>query len=139
MTLEDTIWIDAPPATVWVVTEDVERWPEGTPTVSSVTRADEAPLGVGSVVRIKQPGQPEAAWTVTEFVLGERFAWETQRFGLKMRAAHIITPDGDGTQNTLRLKASGFVAKLLAPLRPLVQRALREENRGLNARCESIA
>ena len=139
MTLEDTIWIDAPPATVWVVTEDVERWPEWTPTVSSVTRVVDAPLGVGSVVRIKQPAQPESEWTVTTFEIGERFAWTTQRLGLRMRAEHVLQPEDEGTRNTLRIEARGLVAFLLSPLlRPLIQRALAEENRGLKQHCEDL-
>ena len=36
MEVENTIHIEAPPAIVWAVTVDVERWPEWTPTVESV-------------------------------------------------------------------------------------------------------
>ena len=115
MTVEDTIHIEAPPEVVWAVTEDLERWPEWTPTVASVFRLDEGPFGLGSTVRIRQPGQPASTWTVTEFVRGARFAWETRRPGLRMKAWHDAEADGTGTVNRLRLEAKGVLVALLRP------------------------
>ena len=60
MTLDDTIHIEAPADVVWAVTEDIERWPEWTPTVTSARRLDGGPFGLGSRFRIKQPAQPES-------------------------------------------------------------------------------
>ena len=138
MTIEDTISIDAPTDDVWRVTADVDRWPEWAPTVTAVRRLDRGPFGLGSRTRIKQPGQPEATWTVTDVAAGERFTWETARPGLRMRATHELVPEGGGTRNTLRLEATGVLAPLLAlVLQPLVRRALADENRGLKARCEA--
>jgi uncharacterized membrane protein len=140
MTVEKTIHIEAAPEVVWTVTEDVERWPEWTPTVTSVTRVEGGPFGLGSVARIKQPGQPASEWTVTAFARGRRFAWETRRRGLRMTGTHELSPDRGGTTNVLRVEAKGIVAVLLWPLlRPLVRRALSAENHGLKARCEEIA
>jgi uncharacterized membrane protein len=140
MTVEDPIYIEAPPDVVWAVTEDVERWPEWTPTVTSVVRVDDGPFGLGSAARIKQPRQPESEWTVTEFVPGERFVWGTQRPGLRMRASHEVEADGAGTANVLRVEVTGVAAVLLWPvLRRAVGWALSEENRGLKARCEELS
>lgn len=140
MTLEDSIDIAAPADVVWAVTEDVERWPEWTPTMRSVRRVDTGPLAVGSSARIKQPGMPETVWTVTELVRGERFAWGGRALGIRMRATHELERDGSGTRNVLRIEMAGFVAALLAPfLRPAARRALRQENEGLKARCERLA
>lgn len=140
MTLEASIHIAAPAAVVWAVTEDVDRWPEWTPTMQSVRRVDAGPFDVGSSARVKQPGMRETAWTVTELVRGERFTWGGRALGIRMSATHELTPDGDGTRNTLRIEMSGFVAALLSPLlRPAVRRALRQENEGLKARCEGLA
>ena len=137
MIIEDTIYIEAPPNVVWSVTEDVERWPEWTPTITSVIRLDDGPFGLGSAARVKQPGQPESEWTVTEFVPGERFVWETRRPGLYMRASHGMKAEGAGTANLLRVEATGVMAALLWPmLRLAVPWALSQENRGLKARCE---
>jgi uncharacterized membrane protein len=56
--VSDTIRIDARADVVWAVTVDVERWPEWSPTVTSVTRLDDGPLRRGSVARLEQPLQP---------------------------------------------------------------------------------
>jgi uncharacterized membrane protein len=140
MDVENVIHIDASPERVWGVTQDVERWPEWTPTMTSVKRVDEGPFGLGSRARIKQPGQAEAEWVVTEFDAPRRFAWQTGRAGLRMTAAHEITAEGQGTRNTLRVEVEGILALLLWPLlRPAMRRALAQENRGLKARCEQSA
>ncbi|PAP75986.1 SRPBCC family protein [Rubrivirga marina] len=140
MRVEHALRIAAPPDVVWAVTEDVERWPELTPTITSVTRVDDGPLRLGSQARIKQPAQPEAVWTVTEFVDGERFAWETRRPGLRMTGSHRVSLSGNGTTNHLGVEASGVLAVLLGPfLRPVMHRALVQENEGMKARCEAIA
>ena len=140
MTVTHTIHIEAPPDVVWAVTEDVERWPEWTPTVTAVRRLDDGPFGLGSVARIKQPAQPEADWTVTDYARDERFTWETRRPGLRMAASHLLQREGGGTLNTLSLEASGGWVVVLRPVLCLaVRRALRQENEGLKARCEAVA
>lgn len=137
MTVEHTLHIAAAPEVVWAVTEDIARWPTWTPTVTSVRRLDDGPFGLGSRALLKQPGQPQAEWAVTAFVAGERFTWATRRAGLRMAATHELQPEGAGTLNLLRVEATGALAILLAPvLRPLIRRALMQENRGLKRRCE---
>lgn len=140
MKVDDTIHIEASPEIVWRVTRDVARWPEWTPTVSAVTRVDQGPFGLASVVRIKQPMQPEAQWVVTVFDEDRCFAWETRRPGLRITATHELVPDDTGTTNILRVETEGMVATLLRPLLGMaLPRALAQENHGLKARCESIA
>ena len=140
MRVEHTIRIEAPPERVWEVTRDVERWPEWTPTVTSVGLVGEGPFGLGSVARIRQPLQPESEWVVTEYAEGRRFAWETRRRGLRMTGTHDLSAEGSGTRNTLSLDAGGVLAALLWPvLRLAIRRALADENRGLKARCEQTA
>jgi uncharacterized protein YndB with AHSA1/START domain len=135
--LEHRIHIAAAPDLVWRVTVEVERWPEWTPTVKSVARVGGAPLGVGSVVRIRQPGQPEAAWVVTAYEPRRRFAWETRRRGLRLVATHELLPEAGGTINVLRLQATGPLAVLLWPVLGFALRlALSRENVGLKQRCE---
>jgi len=140
MHVEHAIRIDAPPEVVWRVTADVERWPEWTPTVTSVQRVGSGPFGIGSVARIKQPAQPEAEWVVTQVERGRRFAWETRRAGLHMVGIHEIAAEGTGTKNRLRVEATGSVAVLLWPiLKYVMRRALADENQGLKKRSEQIA
>jgi uncharacterized membrane protein len=140
MIVEHTIQIEAPPEMVWRVTTDVERWPEWTPTVTSVKRLTGDPFGPGSVARIKQPAQPEADWVVTIFEPGRRFAWQCRRTGMRMIGSHELSAEGAGTTNVLRVEAGGWVAALLWPaLRLAVRRSLREENQGLKRYCEEAA
>lgn len=140
MTLEDTIHIEAPADVVWAVTEDIERWPEWTPTVTAAHRLDDGPLGIGSRVRIKQPVQPESDWTVTEYVHGHRFAWTTRRSGLRMTASHEVCRHEPGAANVLRVDVSGVAAVALWPvLRIAIRHALAQENRSLKARCEATS
>ena len=137
MTITDSIQIDAPVQTVWQVTQDVERWPEWTPTVTSVRLAGDRPIGLGSVALIKQPMQPLSRWVVTEFIAGQRFAWETRRTGMRMVGSHELAAAGGGTRTVLRIDADGWLAVLLWPvIRGAMRKALVEENRGLKVRCE---
>ena len=140
MKIQDVTHIDAPPATVWAVTEDVERWPEWTPTMESVRRVDGGPFAVGSSATIRQPGLPDVVWTVTQMLPGERFTWTGCARGLRMTATHEVAAERDGTRSVLRIELSGLMVTLLWPvLRLAVGRALRRENLGLKARCERTA
>jgi uncharacterized membrane protein len=140
MRVDDQIYIEAPTDVVWAVTADVERWPEWTPTVTSVKRVGGGRFGLGSVARVKQPAQAEAAWTVTAFEPGRRFVWESRRAGVWFVGSHEMTPEGTGTRNALAVEAGGLLAVLLWPLlRPAMRRALSQENRGLKAHCEAHA
>lgn len=138
MTIEHSTPIAAPPDVVWAVTEDVERWPEWQPTVTSVRRLDAGPFRVGSRARIKQPLQPEATWTVTDHAPGRRFSWESVRPGLRLVGTHDVAPDGAGASSRLRVEATGPLAVLLWPLLgPATRWSLRQENAGLRRRCEA--
>lgn len=138
MIITDAIRITAPVERVWEITADVESWPDWTPTVTSVRRIGTEPFGRGSVARIRQPAQPESEWTVTEWQEGRRFAWATERTGLRMVGIHEMEPAGDGTVNRLVVEAEGWLAVLLWPiLRPAIARSLRQENAGLKRRAEA--
>lgn len=139
MKIEHVIYIDAPSEIVWAVTEDIERWPEWTPTIDTLKRLDQGNFEVGSTALLKQPGLPEATWCVTALVQGERFTWESQIRGIRMIATHEMVAIGTGTQNTLYIEMSGLVAFLLGPfIRSSVRRALERENAGLKERCEAL-
>lgn len=139
MKLENQIQIAAPPAEVWRIAVDVERWPEWTPTVTRVRRLDQGTFDVGSVALISQPGLPDAEWRVTALKQEESFSWETRVRGIRMVATHQLAPSGAGTLNTLRLEMAGFLAFLLWPLmrRPIAA-TLEKENAGLKAACEGV-
>ncbi len=58
---------------VWEVVREVERWPEGAPTVTSVRRLDDGPLAVGSRVPVEHPRIP-TEYVVTELKPGRSFS-----------------------------------------------------------------
>jgi uncharacterized membrane protein len=137
MRVSHTIQIHAPLDRVWAVTLDLERWPDWTPTVTSVQRLDTGPVEVGSRVRMKQPLQPPSEWVVTRCEAGKVFAWETRRPGLRMVGTHEMRAARTGTTNILHVDAQGALAVLLWPLLLLAMgRALRDENLGLARYCE---
>lgn len=57
MIIQHEIFIDASPELVWDVTEDVERWPEWTRTMTSVKSLEGTGLELGTSFRIKQPAK----------------------------------------------------------------------------------
>ncbi len=123
--------IDAPVDVLWSLTADVQRWPDLTPTMTRVTRLDDGPLRVGSRARIKQPGQAEAVWTVTELTEGRGFSWQTRLLGLTMIGSHRLAPVGDGCRNTLGIEVHGRGAGMFwLVFGALMRRAVRTENRG---------
>jgi len=110
--LEHVVTISAPPARVWEVLADVERWPERIPTVDAAERLDEGPLAVGSRTRLRQPRLPEAVWTVTELDEGRSFTWESRSPGVAISASHVVEPHAGGTCLALAVDVSGPVAPL---------------------------
>ncbi|ETW95626.1 MAG: hypothetical protein ETSY1_29800 [Candidatus Entotheonella factor] len=139
MKLEHVIPISAPPEVVWAVTEDIERWPEWTPTVNTVKRLDEGRFDVGSTALLKQPGLPEATWRVTTLIPGEQLTWESRIRGMRLIATHQLVATTTGTQSKLSIEMSGLVVRLLWPLiRLSVRRSLQQENMGLKKQCEAL-
>ena len=134
-TFSITVEITAPPARVWRVMADVERWPEWTPSVTAVDRLDGGPLRSGSRVRIRQPKLRPAIWCVAEFREGEGFDWETASPGVRAVARHHVVSAQGGARVTLAVEFSGPLAPLVARLtRGLNQRYLDLEAEGLRRR-----
>lgn len=137
MEVETTVAVDAPPEKVWAVLEDVERWPEWTASMSKVERLDSGAFGVGSRVRIKQPGMPSAVWEVSRFAPGASFAWTSKAPGLNSFGDHRVTPTATGSSATLVFKQSGAFAPLFAFLfERRARRFVETEAAGLKRRAE---
>ncbi|THV42176.1 SRPBCC family protein [Glycomyces buryatensis] len=135
MRYEHSLLISAPASVVWDLTVDIERWPDFTPTMQHIELLDPAPLGVGGRARIKQPMQPKAIWTVTEFEPGSRLVWETRHRGLTLAGAHLVEDvDGDTCRNTLSVEATGRAAGPFTLLfGATLRRFIARENEGFRA------
>ncbi len=140
MKVQHLIEIEAPLELVWAVTVDIERWPEWTPTVHRAKRLDDGPLDLGSTARLKQPGLPEADWTVTELSRNLRFRWKSRVRGISMTATHELTARGKATLNRLSVEVTGLAGVLLWPLiGRSAKQSLERENAGLKTFCEEKA
>lgn len=133
-----TVEIDAPPARVWTIMCDVERWPEWTASMTSIERLDPGPLAVGSRARVRQPKLLPAVFVVTRLAPDAGFAWVTRSAGVGATGEHWIVPSGSGSRVTLSVEFSGALAWLVARLAGgLTRRYLDIEAAGLKRASEA--
>jgi uncharacterized membrane protein len=138
MRFESSVVIQAPPARVWEVFSDVQRWPEWTETIDSVERLDDGPIQVGARTRIRQPKLPVAVWTVTELVEGAYFEWVSRGPGIRTTGGHRVVATPAGTVATSTIVQAGPLGGLFGRLLAnLTNRYLALEGEGLRKRCES--
>ncbi len=139
MTYRTTIDIDAPVERVWNVLVDVERWPDWSPTMTSVERLEPGMFRPGSSARIKQPRLPEAIWRVTVLVPQRSFTWSAHARGVTTVARHTLTAREEGGTHALgEIDQFGPLALLARVFfSRLTKRYLNEEARGLKQRCET--
>ena len=133
--------IQAPPARVWSVLLDVERWPEWTTSVTSIKRLDFGPLTLGSRTSIVQPRLSKRVWRVSSLDETHRsFAWTTQSLGLRIVGYHRVEEsDTGGSHVTLSLHFLGVLGPLIARLfRDLNRDYLAREGNGLKTHCEAV-
>ena len=138
MILTNTVEIAAPIERVWALTEDIEKWPAITPTMTSIVRLDSGPLKVGSTARVKQPRQRARVWTVTRFDPNDTFAWRSRILFMGVVGSHSMASRGDGsTANTLTLEMSGVMSRLFGRiLTSTLRQALATENAGFKQHAE---
>jgi carbon monoxide dehydrogenase subunit G len=133
-----TIDIEAPPAKVWEVLIDVERWSEWTPTVTEVQRLDDGPLRSGSRASVVQPKLPKTEYVVTDLVAGRSFTWVARGPGVTTTARHALDDlPGGATRVTLGVAQGGWLGSVMGRFyRGLTDRYLANEAAGLKSRCE---
>lgn len=138
MITEDSIEIDAPAQLVWQVFSDVERWPEWTPSVTSLVARDGTGLAVGKRFAIKQPGMSKLVWKVTEIDPGSTWTWVQRSPGVQVSARHWVIPQPDGrTLVRQQLDQRGVLGALIGRLMiKKTRRFLEQEAQGLKARSE---
>ncbi len=133
------IEIDAAPRLVWNVFSDVERWPQWTASVTSLTALDGSGLAVGKRFEISQPRLPKLVWEVTALVEGASWTWEQRSPGGRTIAVHEVIPNGDRTLVRQRLDQQGPIGALVARfMRGTTKRYLELEAQGLKARSEQL-
>lgn len=132
--------VDAPPARVWEVISDIDRWHEWSPSINSVKRLDGAPFAVGSRALIHQPKFPPATWKITEIIPGKSFTWVSTAPGIRVVAFHGVVPASSGGRVTLSLDFEGMLGGAFGWLtRGINQRYITYEIHGLKARSEDPA
>ena len=130
--------ITAPPARVWAVMSDVDRWHEWTPSVTSIKRGDDAPVGVGTKLTIRQPKFPPAFWKVTRVEPGRGFESVSPGPGFRVIARHSIEASATGSRATLSLELQGPLGGLFGSMtKGITERYLAMEAAGLKARSEN--
>jgi uncharacterized membrane protein len=140
MHLGATVEIDAPPSVVWSVLRDVERWPEWTASMSSVTPLEPGPFAVGYRARVRQPKLRPAVWRVTRLDEGRGFVWVTTGPGSRIAGSHYVEPRAGGSLARLDLEFEGPIGGLVGRLwRGLSERYVGLEAAGLKARSEERA
>jgi uncharacterized membrane protein len=141
MFTKDSIGIAAPPQLVWDVFSDVERWPEWTASVTSLTGLDGPALAVGRRFAIKQPGMQKLVWQVTGIEPGSSWTWVQRSPGVRVTARHYVTAQPGGhTLVRQELDQGGFLGALVGRLMvKKTRRFLELEARGLKARSEQLS
>lgn len=130
--------VAAPPSRVWEVMSDLDKWPEWTRSVSSVTRLGDKPFSVGTKVFIRQPKMPPAVWKISEIEEGRSFTWTSSGPGIFVTAKHSAVPAAGGTRVTLYLEYRGWVGQIFARLtEKITERYMGYEANGLKARSEN--
>jgi uncharacterized membrane protein len=134
-----SIDIDAAPAQVWGIMSDIERWPEWTASITSVTRTSDGPLGVGSTAHVKQPKLAAANFVITRWQPDGGFDWVTRNAMVSALGHHAIEPTAHGSRVTLWVEFSGPFAGLIAWLYgDLTRRYVQMEAEGLKRRSERV-
>jgi uncharacterized protein YndB with AHSA1/START domain len=136
-----SVEIQAPPARVWGVLTDVERWHEWTPTVTSIKRLDGGLLTAGSRMVIRQPKFPAAQWQILSVNPGRAMTSVSRAPGVRVIARQEVeSAPGGGSRATLSLAFEGLLARPLAALTSRTNRRYLDlEAAGLKTRCEGTA
>jgi len=139
MITSNTVQVQAPAAVVWAVFADVERWPDWTPSVTSVEPLD-GPLARDARFAIRQPRLPRLVWRVVDLEPGRSWVWRAGGPGGRTFAHHLVEAQDDGsTLVTQRIDQRGISVLFGLLSRGLTRRYLAEEAAGLKAACERRA
>jgi uncharacterized protein YndB with AHSA1/START domain len=137
-TFETSIEIAAPPARVWEIISDVERWHEWTASITAIERLDSGPLRMGSRALVRQPKLPRNRFEVTALEAGRGFSWMSTSPGLRGVGHHWLEATDRGCRVTLGVDFHGLLAWPIALLYgSLTRRYIEMEAEGLKRRSEA--
>ncbi|TMG65750.1 MAG: hypothetical protein E6H82_09840 [Chloroflexi bacterium] len=112
---EASLETTAPPATVWRVWSDVNRWPEWNPDMKESRLDGPLKLGATGMINTKSGGKHDVV--VTHFQDGRSFELESTALpGTKMAIRATIAPSGAGTRISQGFEPRGLLAPLLGPM-----------------------
>ena len=112
---EASLETTAPPATVWRVWSDVNRWPEWNPDMKESRLDGPLKLGATGMINTKSGGKHDVV--VTHFQDGRSFELESTALpGTKMAIRATIAPSGAGTLISQGFEPRGLLAPLLGPM-----------------------
>ena len=112
---EASLETTAPPATVWRVWSDVNRWPEWNPDMKESRLDGPLKLGATGMINTKSGGKHDVV--VTHFQDGRSFELESTTLpGTKMAIRATIAPSGAGTLISQGFEPRGLLAPLLGPM-----------------------
>ena len=141
MELVQTVDIDAAPDTVWAIIKDVERWAEWTASIKSVELLDDAPFGLNSRARVRQPKLPPTVWQVSSLEEGRSFEWKARGIGFTSTGVHSVEPRPEGgSRATLGIHMTGPLSGVFGALMAgMTKRYVGMEAAGLKQRAEAGA
>lgn len=132
------IVIDRSRDEVWKVLSALEKWPQWTPTMTSVRHMSGS--GVGAVYEVRQPGLPKSHLTITDWNEGQSFTWVAREKPSSTVADHVLTTiDENHTEATLTISMSGPMVALVWMLwGRKIRRFVDTEAASLKSRVESV-
>ncbi len=135
---EVSVDIQAPPARVWQVMADVERWHEWTASIRRIEYKRGGSLAPGATAMVRQPRLPPAVWKVTDVKPGASFTWVSRGPGVTTVGTHSVEPLGTGTRARLSLEYTGLLGPIFARIfRRITNEYLALERAGLKRRSET--
>jgi uncharacterized protein YndB with AHSA1/START domain len=112
---EASLETTAPPATVWRVWSDVNRWPEWNPDMKESRLDGPLKLGATGMINTKSGGKHDVV--VTHFQDGRSFELESTALpGTKMAIRATIAPSGAGSRISQGFEPRGLLAPLVGPM-----------------------
>ena len=139
MQFEQSIEVDASQRRVWEVLTDFGAWPQRIETVEVAELRTPAPIGVGSVVFLKQPKLPEGTWEVTVWDAPSFFEFVQKSGGTTVVAGHRVEALDEGRSRlTLELDMRGLLVPVFGRIyRDLTNRYMTLEAQGMKRAAES--